>query len=66
MTNLETWFVAGGSAAAAMYTFRQPGTYAYVNHNLTEAILLGAAAHVKVEGQWNNQLMEQISGPHKV
>jgi nitrite reductase (NO-forming) len=65
-TNLETWFVAGGSAAAAMYTFRQPGIYAYVNHNLTEAIVLGAAAHVKVEGEWDNDLMEQISGPHKV
>ncbi|NRA83908.1 MAG: nitrite reductase, copper-containing [Gammaproteobacteria bacterium] len=65
-TNLETWFVAGGSAAAAMYTFRQPGIYAYVNHNLTEAIVLGAAAHVKVEGEWDNDLMEQISGPHKI
>ena len=62
-TNLETWFVRGGSAAAALYTFRQPGLYAYLNHNLIEAILLGAAAHFKVEGQWNNDLMTQVSKP---
>ena len=23
-TNLETWFIAGGSAGAALYTFKQP------------------------------------------
>jgi len=62
-TNLETWFIRGGSAGAAMYTFRQPGTYAYLNHNLIEAILLGAAAHFKVEGQWNNELMTQVKKP---
>ncbi|MFB3078736.1 MAG: hypothetical protein ACE1Y4_12110, partial [Lysobacterales bacterium] len=62
-TNLETWFVAGGSATAMMYTFRQPGLYVYLNHNLIEAILLGAAAHVKVEGEWNNDLMVQVSDP---
>ncbi|MCZ6554224.1 MAG: copper-containing nitrite reductase, partial [SAR324 cluster bacterium] len=37
-TNLETWAVPGGTAVAMMYTFLQPGTYAYVNHNLFEAI----------------------------
>ncbi|MEJ2374402.1 MAG: copper-containing nitrite reductase [Pseudolabrys sp.] len=62
-TNLETWFVRGGSAAAAMYTFHQPGVYAYLNHNLIEAVLLGAAAHFKVEGQWNNDLMAQVKKP---
>jgi nitrite reductase (NO-forming) len=62
-TNLETWFVRGGSAGAALYTFRQPGVYAYVNHNLIEAALLGATAHFKVEGQWNDDLMKQISAP---
>lgn len=65
-TNMETWFVAGGSAAAALYTFRQPGIYAYVNHNLIEAILLGAAAHFKVEGEWNNDLMMQVQKPTKI
>lgn len=62
-TDLETWFVRGGSAGAALYTFRQPGVYAYVNHNLIEAALLGATAHFKVEGQWNDDLMAQISAP---
>ncbi len=61
--DLETWFVRGGSAAAALYTFRQPGIYAYVNHNLIEAAELGATAHFKVEGDWNNDLMTQVSPP---
>ena len=55
--------MAGGSATAMMYTFKQPGLYAYVNHNLIEALLLGAAAHVKVEGEWNDDLMMQITEP---
>jgi len=62
-TNLETWFVAGGSATAMMYTFKQPGLYAYLNHNLIEAFLLGAAAHINVEGDWNDELMLQVSEP---
>lgn len=65
-TNLETWFVAGGSAVAMMYQFRQPGTYTYVNHNLIEAVLLGALAQVKVTGQWNNDLMTQIQKPSNI
>ena len=63
LTGLETWFVRGGTAMAAMYTFEQPGVYAYVNHNLIEATLLGAAAHFLVEGEWNNTLMEQVVAP---
>ncbi len=59
-TGLETWFVRGGSAAAALYTFEQPGVYAYVNHNLIEAALLGATAHFVVDGDWDNALMEQL------
>jgi len=62
-TNLETWHIPGGASAAALYSFHQPGTYAYVNHNLIEAILLGAAAHFKVEGNWNDDLMTQVRAP---
>jgi nitrite reductase (NO-forming) len=62
-TNLETWFIAGGSAGAALYEFLQPGLYVYLNHNLIDAILKGAAAHVVVEGEWNNDLLEQIKEP---
>ncbi len=61
--NLETWFIRGGSAGAALYTFRQPGIYAYLNHNLIEAFNLGAAGHFKVEGKWDDDLMKQISAP---
>lgn len=66
--DLETWFIRGGSAGAALYTFKQPGTYAYVNHNLIEAILLGAAAHINVAGDvWDHDLMTlpSPSGPIK-
>ncbi|MEQ8664205.1 MAG: copper-containing nitrite reductase [Rhodospirillales bacterium] len=63
MTGFETWFIRGGAAGAAMYTFRQPGVYAYVTHNLIEAVLLGGTAHFVVEGQWDNDLMAQVSQP---
>lgn len=46
-----------------LYEFLQPDVYAYVNHNLIEAVNLGATAHVVVEGDWNNDLMEQVQAP---
>lgn len=61
--DLETWFIAGGSAGAALYTFRQPGLYAYVNHNLIEAVELGATAHFMVDGDWDGDLMTQVEAP---
>lgn len=61
--DLETWFIRGGSAGAALYTFLQPGVYAYVNHNLIEAAELGATAHVVVDGEWDDDLMTQIEAP---
>jgi nitrite reductase (NO-forming) len=66
MTNLETWFIAGGSAGAAMYTFQQPGTHVYLSHNLIEAIMLGAASQIRVDGAWNLDLMEQVSPPSPI
>jgi nitrite reductase (NO-forming) len=62
-TGLETWFIRGGSAGAMAYEFRQPGVYAYVNHNLIEAVMLGATAHVVVDGEWNDDLMMQVAKP---
>jgi nitrite reductase (NO-forming) len=62
-TGMETWFIRGGSAGAMVYEFRQPGVYAYVNHNLIEAVMLGATAHVVVEGEWNDDLMMQVGKP---
>jgi nitrite reductase (NO-forming) len=64
--DLETWFIRGGSAGAALYTFKQPGIYAYVNHNLIEAVELGAVAHFKVEGKWNDDLMKQMRPPEAI
>jgi nitrite reductase (NO-forming) len=60
--DLETWFIAGGSAGAALYTFREPGLYVYLSHNLIEAILLGAAAHIKVDGEWNDDYLKSMEG----
>ncbi|MDP1730064.1 MAG: copper-containing nitrite reductase [Devosia sp.] len=61
--DLETWFIAGGSAGAALYKFLEPGVYAYVNHNLIEAVELGATAHFTVEGTWDDDLMTQVQPP---
>ena len=65
-TGLETWFIRGGSAGAALYKFLQPGIYAYVTHNLIEAAELGATAHFKVEGKWNDDLMTQVKAPAEI
>ncbi|MBB2750490.1 UNVERIFIED_ORG: nitrite reductase (NO-forming) [Rhizobium aethiopicum] len=62
-TDQETWFIPGGTAGAAVYTFAQPGIYAYVNHNLIEAFELGAAAHFKVTGEWDDDLMTSVRAP---
>ncbi len=64
--DLETWFIRGGSAGAALYKFRQPGIYAYLSHNLIEAVELGATAHFKVEGDWNDDLMKQVESPRPI
>jgi nitrite reductase (NO-forming) len=34
-----------------------------VNHNLIEAVELGATAHFVVEGTWNDDLMKQMEAP---
>ncbi|MDX1829242.1 MAG: copper-containing nitrite reductase [Lutibacter sp.] len=66
LTNFESWPVVGGSAVAIMYKFRQPGTYLYLDHNLINAFLFGAAAEVNVKGDTNDDLMKQISKPNKI
>jgi len=38
----------------------------YLSHNLIEAILLGAVAHINVSGEWNNDLMEQLKKPSPI
>jgi len=61
--DVESWYVRGGSAMAMLYKFLEPGIYAYVNHNMTEAVELGATAIVKVDGPWDNDLMTQVKPP---
>jgi len=63
---LETWDVVAGGSAAAVYTFKQPGLYVYLNHNLIIAFIKDAKAFIHVEGEWNNELMEQTSPPTAV
>ena len=65
-TNQETWSIAAGAAGAAIYTFKQPGIYAYVSHNLIEAILMGSIAHFQVTGEWNNDLQQQLVAPRAI
>ena len=65
-TDLETWFIRGGSAGAALTTFLQPGIAAYVNHNMIEAFELGATAHFRIEGKWNDDLMSQVKAPEPI
>jgi nitrite reductase (NO-forming) len=67
LASFETWPVPGGTAVAALYQFRQPGTYLYLDHNLIEAFSFGAMAQVEVKGKWNDDLMKEIdkAGPIK-
>ncbi|MBI3139375.1 MAG: nitrite reductase, copper-containing [Sphingobacteriales bacterium] len=66
VTNYQSWPVVGGGAVAMIYQFREPGTYAYLDHNLIKAMAFGAVAQVKVEGAWDDNLMKQISKPEKI
>ncbi len=64
--DLETWEIAAGSAAASIHTIRQPGTYVYLSHNLIEAFIFDAKAILEAEGDWNDDLMEQLRPPEAV
>ena len=62
-TDLETWIIAAGSTGASIHTIRQPGTYVYLSHNLIEAFAYDAKAILIAEGEWDNDLMEQLKPP---
>ena len=64
--DLETWVIAAGSAGASLHVIRQPGTYVYLSHNLIEAFVYDAKAILEAEGDWNNDLMEQVKPPGNV
>jgi nitrite reductase (NO-forming) len=57
LEGLESWEAVAGGTAAAVYTFRQPGTYVYLNHNLIKAFLYDAKAFIHVTGDWSDDLM---------
>lgn len=59
--DLESWNVPAGDAIAMLYEFREPGLYAFVNHNLIKAVLFGAKAEVAVEGKWDSELMSIVN-----
>lgn len=61
--DLESWVISAGSAGASVHTIRQPGKYVYLSHNLIEAFLFDAKAILVAEGEWNNDLMEQVKPP---
>ena len=61
--DLETWVIAAGSAAASVHTIRQPGTYVYLSHNLIEAFAFDSKAILEAEGEWSDELMEQVRPP---
>ena len=63
---LETWSIAAGSAGASIHELRQPGTYVYLSHNLIEAFVYDAKAILTVEGDWNDDLMEQVYPPGNI
>lgn len=60
---LESWDVVAGGTAAAVYTFDQEGTYAYLNHNLIKAFLFDAKAFIHVTGGWDDELMTRTFDP---
>ena len=47
----------GEASRAAVYTFKQDGVYAYLNHNLIKAFLFDAKTFIHVTGGWDDDLM---------
>ena len=45
---------------AMVYESKQPGVYVYLGHKLKEAIMPGAAAHVNVEGDCDDDVIDQL------
>ena len=64
--DVEVGHVRAGTGTAALYQWRQPGTYIYATHRLTEAFVLGATAQFDVDGEWNDALMKQVHPAHPV
>ena len=55
--------VPAGSVIVAEYTFRYPGLYLLVNHELIRATEKGQVVHIMVEGQADPDIMTVVSPP---
>ena len=60
---VETTVVPAGSVVVAEYTFRYPGLYLLVNHELIRATEKGQAVQIRVEGEEDPDIMTIVSPP---
>ena len=58
---VSKWFTAGWGAVAVAFA-----SFAALLDNLIEAVMLGATAHVVVDGEWNDDLMMQVVKPEPI
>ena len=63
---VETTVVPAGSVVVAEYTFRYPGKYLLVNHELIRATEKGQAVEINVEGEMDPDIMEVVSPPSDI
>jgi len=59
-TNTHCYIRMAGRVNQAVWDLR------LLSHNLIEAVLLGALGEVKVEGEWDTDLMEQLASPRPI
>ena len=50
----------------AEYTFRYPGTYLLVNHELIRATEKGQAVQIEIEGEMDPDIMTVVSPPSDI
>ena len=60
---VETTVVPAGSVIAFEYTFRYPGLYLLVNHELIKATEKGQAVQIMVGGEPDPDIMTVVSPP---
>ena len=64
--DVETTVVPAGSVIAFEYTFKYPGLYLLVNHELIKATEKGQAVQIQVEGEPNSDIMNVVSPPSAI
>jgi nitrite reductase (NO-forming) len=63
---VETTLVPAGSVIAFEYTFKYPGLYLLVNHELIKATEKGQAVQIMVEGEPNPDIMTVVNAPSQI